>query len=218
MDPVTAYALLSTGGTLLSSALNLRESSKNRQFQEELSGTAHQREVRDLIASGLNPILSANHGASTPGGSQASVEDLGAGFSRGVASALAVKATKAQIEVAESQADQNSAQAQLARTQAADISSTAAAGRYRQISSAADVAQLDARQRTELYDTMVAQAKAELQRSVSSALALDAGRALDKAALTGELNIQKFEKKVGVLSPALRSALEILRVLLQARR
>lgn len=44
----------------------------NREWQERLSNSAHQREVKDLIAAGLNPILSAhNSGATTPSGASA---------------------------------------------------------------------------------------------------------------------------------------------------
>lgn len=45
-------------------------------FQERMSNTAHQRQIKDLHEAGLNPILSTKYGgSSSPGGAQAQIQD-----------------------------------------------------------------------------------------------------------------------------------------------
>lgn len=79
---------------------NSQEAQKNRDWQERMSSTAHQREVRDLIAAGLNPVLSVTGGSgaavtsgatassSAPSGAMGNVDNSATGAIAGLFGSL----------------------------------------------------------------------------------------------------------------------------------
>lgn len=116
--PTGAMAGATAGGGIAqmigqSSANQMNEHQAERQmdFQASMSNTAHQREVADLRAAGLNPILSANAGASSPGGAQATMQNTMGGFG---ATALEVARMGNEMKKMQSETELNSALAKKA--------------------------------------------------------------------------------------------------------
>lgn len=192
-----AGAVLSAGGALLANRASAKAAKENREWQERMSSTAHEREVADLRRAGLNPILSANHGASSPGGATADVRDVSEAGGRGVASALAIRQAKASIELTNAQAAAANAAGQLSNAQAGDIVKSQP-GRLSLVQAQAAVASADAAQRRELLPMIIEQAKAEIGRTLSGAKAAEAAARLDEAALAGARNVEELQKALGM--------------------
>jgi len=106
---------LGLGADLVTSAFNFHESRQNRKFQRDMANTAHQREVKDLIAAGLNPVLSAKlGGASTPPTSAAQISSP----MQGAASGASIAAQKQNAGLIQAQTRNLNAQASKAEVDA----------------------------------------------------------------------------------------------------
>lgn len=116
-----AGSILGAGANILGgkhSAKLARDSAREKMaFQREMSDTAHQRQVKDLRAAGLNPILSANSGASMASGAMAPMPDFSALGSQMVSSGTDTARTASQTKTQAQERENMRMQKEMMRTQ-----------------------------------------------------------------------------------------------------
>lgn len=118
-----ASGLLSNSGASDRNDAQIAMTREQMEWQERMSNTAHVREMEDLRNAGLNPMLSARGGASTPAGGAA--PNLENAMAAGVNSAQQAQLIHAQIAQSQSAAQLNDANAMKARAEAFQVANFA---------------------------------------------------------------------------------------------
>lgn len=207
--PIMVGGAIAAAGGIYSALSAKKEAEKNRKFQEKMSNTAHQREVEDLKAAGLNPALSAmrGSGASSPSGNIADTSGYGEGASAGVNAALAIKGQQAQIALLKAQEQETNAKTVgLVQDNEFKFNSNPGQLDIQRIQIELNTATLA--ERKQLIPLVVAKAREEVGLTANSAMAARARAILDQYAATGAFNEAEFQRVIGSKGPWVKLLLD----------
>lgn len=123
MEPATLGALIGAGGSILSgvigssgasdqNAANRSMTNKKMVWDLKVANSAHQRQVRDLRAAGLNPLLSVNRGAPSPSAAVIPAENTA---KAGIEAANNTRLVSAQVKSMLEQAKKTEAETKLTK-------------------------------------------------------------------------------------------------------